>query len=931
MHRTGAMMMKAAQVLPSADSTDASPLGPVPGTDVEDERLHAAVHNRLFASSRAPTRVDRFVIEERLGAGGMGVVFSARDEQLQRKVALKLLHSDTAGRGTEGRARLIREARALARLSHRNVVSVHEVGTHGGRVFVAMEFLEGKSFNRWLEDDDRTLANVIETLEQVGRGLSAAHAGGVVHRDVKPANVIIGSDGRACLVDFGLAAALDDDAVWDEVEVTEAARPRAERNEKLEGPLMTRTGAVMGTPAYMSPEQHVGGQVDARTDQFSFAVMAWEALYGVRPFQSETRGGLLAAIASGVKDVGTRRGPARLRAALTRALEARADARFPTMDELLDAFGIGRRRARRRLLLAGAPLVAVSLGAAIALAPEPCADAGEASWWQAARPDAVALLEAHPTTLTRLDAYAARWSTGAHEACVAAQQPSTQEHAAQATVCLSNRARRAEAMLAAIEAEPAVMLSTPKDLEMVLPDPMACLDPTRGTDAPTPQDPAAHALLVRGLVELKAIDRALGDRDFAGAHAAMRGLSDALEGHDLALLRESIDQRRALTLLAAEVWPHAEPRNGGGSWHVFGDKSDEAGANGAIMWIGKTLQQIDDRSVSLSLGQTQADRSEALRFLVRSVGPKAARPHAPRKLGEDPLTNAITQLGNAALAQRNGQDSAEKRMETWFADHRAVARAMPILDELAVSLQIDLALDLGRDERARTLAQEAVDRETNATAGRRVEALVRQGSVLLRTGSPAEALAVLLRAGTLVEALVPELRVNLLLAQAHRRNGEIDLAAEHAERAFVPFLDREGPPAVVSGRLVSEGAELRASLAVAVGDYDRARELLNDDRFGLGSIAARSSLLALTEARAGQLEAARRHLDTALSAPEPLREIDFARVTLADAIARDHADPNVVVTALKALVARLETQHAAAPDQRRAARQALADAEARAK
>jgi serine/threonine protein kinase len=225
----------------------------------------------------------RYLILDFLGVGGMGVVYSAYDPGLDRKVAIKLLRPTTNAHGgtTAGRSRLLREAQALARLSHPNVIAVHDVGTFEDQVFVAMEYAEGQTLSAWLREEPRSVREIVAAFLEAGRGLAAAHAAGLVHRDFKPANVLFGN-GRARVLDFGLAC-------------TDVSRESGERVVALEdlppalplpppltgdstqdpslnalGTPLTMTGTLMGTPAYMAPEQMAGRPVDARTDQFSF-------------------------------------------------------------------------------------------------------------------------------------------------------------------------------------------------------------------------------------------------------------------------------------------------------------------------------------------------------------------------------------------------------------------------------------------------------------------------------------------------------------------------------------------------------------------------------------------------------------------------------------------------------------------------------------
>ena len=295
--------------------------------------------------------VGRFVVLDLLGVGGMGVVYAAYDPELDRKVALKLLRAAGGDQGASARARLVREAQAMARLSHPNVATVYDVGSHGDQVFIAMELVDGAALSGWLKTAPRSPREVLRVFVQAGRGLAAAHAVGLVHRDFKPHNVLIGEDGRVRVTDFGLAL--------------------QERPGDQEGPapgradasaaLRTLTGQLVGTPAYMSPEQLEGGRVDARSDQFSFCVSLWEGLHGRRPFEAAEPAALLAAIRAGRPAPGPRdrRVPAHVHRALVRGLAAEPGERHASFAALLAE--LARDPARRRRIAAVGVLAAAAI------------------------------------------------------------------------------------------------------------------------------------------------------------------------------------------------------------------------------------------------------------------------------------------------------------------------------------------------------------------------------------------------------------------------------------------------------------------------------------------------------------------------------------------------------------------------------------------
>jgi serine/threonine protein kinase len=279
------------------------------------------------------TRIDRYELEECLGAGGMGVVYAARDSKLQRRVAVKLLRPGRSDQtSSDARKRLLREARTLARLSHPNVVTVFDVGEHGDQLFVAMELVEGGSLGTWLRRAQRTPDEIIDRLLEAARGLAAAHQAGVIHRDIKPDNILVGPDGRARVTDFGLATPVDAQSLRGE-----ATRPSITDTRSL-----TRTGALLGTPVYMAPEQ-LDGNADARSDQWSFCMTLYEALAGVRPFVADLvarvpaiREGRLAPPAAG------RHVPGWVRRIVLRGLRADPGERWPSIGAIVEALARGR-------------------------------------------------------------------------------------------------------------------------------------------------------------------------------------------------------------------------------------------------------------------------------------------------------------------------------------------------------------------------------------------------------------------------------------------------------------------------------------------------------------------------------------------------------------------------------------------------------------
>ena len=311
--------------------------------------------------------IGRYIVLRRLGAGGMGVVYAAYDPQLDRKVALKLLRTGTGLGEAQARARLVREAQAIAQLSHPNVVAVYDVGTAASdEVYVAMEFVEGDTLTQWLTRWPRTWREVIEIFREAGRGLAAAHARGLLHRDFKPDNVLVGADGRVRVTDFGLARSL-------------VTGPHEDSFVGM-GPhiaalrvTLTATGAVMGTPRYMAPEQLAGGDVGAAGDQFSFCVALYEALFGCHPIAGDTAAKMLDEGARAQSPPDDKDVPAWIAPILLRGLDPVPARRFPSMSALVDELAPpapSRSRRRYVAVLGAAALVLGGAAAATVIAPK---------------------------------------------------------------------------------------------------------------------------------------------------------------------------------------------------------------------------------------------------------------------------------------------------------------------------------------------------------------------------------------------------------------------------------------------------------------------------------------------------------------------------------------------------------------------------------
>jgi tetratricopeptide (TPR) repeat protein len=363
----------------------------------------------------------RYVLLERVGMGGMGVVHAAYNPELDRRVALKLIRIDSVGpeQQEEAQARLLREAQATARVIHPNVMTIHDVGRLGEHVFLAMEFVDGTTLRAHLRERQRDWREVLGLFLQAGRGLAAAHAQGLVHRDFKPDNVLVGRDGRVRITDFGLARiVLGMDGAQERASEPSQGGSHSEWH--------TRSGMVMGTPAYMAPEQKRGEVADARSDQYSYCVALYEALYGVRPFAEGQSAELRPPRDSRV--------PGWVHRALLQGLSASPALRHASMNELLRQLsGLPRSPWKLVGMAAGASLLLVAGGAALHryASNDPCAGSEEllAGVWDAPRKSAISdVFGASPLPYAgdtwreverTLDAYSRDWVSAHQEACVA--------------------------------------------------------------------------------------------------------------------------------------------------------------------------------------------------------------------------------------------------------------------------------------------------------------------------------------------------------------------------------------------------------------------------------------------------------------------------------------------------------------------------------
>ncbi|EDM76491.1 serine/threonine kinase family protein [Plesiocystis pacifica SIR-1] len=524
-------------------SEDSNPIGEAPTGGLPLALAKRRVLAKLLGEAPQAVRIGRFVLERELGRGGMGSVWLAHDEQLQRLVALKFLRSDLDP--DRGDPRLLGEAQSLARLSHPNVIAVYDVGSHEGRVWIAMEYVPGQTMREWSAQDPEPRA-VLRHWIAAGRGLESVHQRGLVHRDVKPDNVLLGEDGRVRLIDFGLVRSVD--GREGQLPSTEPALRRASEEEASP----TETGAFVGTFAYAAPEQRARQRVDALADQYAYCVSVWEALTGERPQAHPP-----------VPPTGAARGlmSPRVRRALTRGLDPEPTRRYPSMGPLL-----AQLESRRGLWL-GAAALGLTLAAGLvagttltsqAPTPVPCSrtDAALERTLSAERRAALlAGLEpgAAAVMAPLLDDWSGRWRGAAQRSCeeVHVEQTRSPETLDRRRACLDNSLVELEVVLIALEGGEPLRADPFRHIQ----DPQTCLSPSlleaRAQPTLDPETAEQAAQLRARLVDLRIGAKPVS---FEARIAAAEDTLASIEALDVPALRAyALETLTALTTTAGKA------------------------------------------------------------------------------------------------------------------------------------------------------------------------------------------------------------------------------------------------------------------------------------------------------------------------------------------------------------------------------------------
>jgi len=745
--------------------------------------------DRRAAELEQGQRLGRYLILAALGAGPSGAVYAAYDPEADRKVALKLLHP--AGEGSARAEALASEARNVARLANPHVVRVLDVGRHGGACFVVMEYVRGRPLDAWLREHGAHWRALTELLRQAGRGLAAGHRAGLIHRGLKPSNILVGDDGLVRLTDFGLTRTLE-------------AEPRA---TLAAGP------EVIGC---LAPEQLAGGRADALSDQWALCAVLYEALYGVRPFGGDGPEELLEAIAARRLQTPVRSAivPAWLREALLRGLAADPARRFPSVDALLERLAPAPRR-RGRAWLAGGLVALGGLGALLALwlgapagrdCPEVAREVG--ALWADARQAAcqsafAASGRVHaPATWervrARLSGWAGRWGEARVQACLAAGDPGAAPgDAAEALGCLRIRRAEFDALTGVLAAAEGPDVDRAALALEVLGEPSRCLAP-----ALAPVGPGAGA--ATRVQEVRAeLGRARALRAMGRPGASLEIAERALEA--AAGLGVAGEARLERALSAAAV---AGEGRGDALDADLEEALWEALAEGDLpSAAAAAVARIELASDGAALAR-RVRAAEALTRALRAVRPVEAQALSARlAVGRGRALTRLGEAAEAAAALAQAVELGEALRAPGAPPPQGPARALAeVLGELGREAEA-----LAAWRRALATAEEGLGPAHPAL----LEPLTALAEALLAAGELQESLSVSTRAVALAEALLgPEhpraLRPALARGRALARLGQAGEARQILERA----LGAEGP---------DEAGEV-AALGLEVGDLDAALE-----------------------------------------------------------------------------------------------------------
>jgi eukaryotic-like serine/threonine-protein kinase len=722
------------------------------------------------------TQFGRYLILDVLGEGGMGKVFAAHDAQLDRNIALKIVRHAS----TQSETWLVREARAMARIQHPAIVAVHDIGSVGGRVFIAMELVHGTTLRRWLDAEPRTWRAIVEIYVAAGRGVEAAHAAGVVHRDFKPENVLVDLAGRARVSDFGIADLRDEAGM----------APNA------------------GTSWYLAPEQFASRGADERSDQFSFCVALWQAVYGEHPF-TEVEAELATAVAAGTPKPPPDRGPRWLEAALRRGLAVDPAQRFASMTALLAALDRGLASRRWRAIgTLGIAVAAAGIATTIVLlahhdAGPSCAGAGATEVWSPARHGQVlaALHGLEPAVAAgvvgELDRYVQSWSDQRVEACRATNERGEQsgELLDLRMACLDRRIAELDALATEFATgDRAVAASAPTAIEALVPL-SACTDTASLRDVvPLPQSPSLRARVaaVRAALGHERADYATGR--FARGLAAIQPLVHEADAIGYAPLVAELELDHGML-----AW-HADKMDEGEAALYRAVAAAEAGRDGATAahaWVQLLWFVSQERR--------KPDEAWRLATIARGAVERYAGDPALRTYLADELGSIALDLGKLDDAQRELQLAYDDRVK--LGDQQSIAASLQHLGMLATERGDHTA---ALADHARALAM--MERTLGADHPDTLAELETFAAAYYEAGQLDKALAMYRDGLTRVEASIGDAGIdaagymhNIALVVMRQAGDHVEAIAMQ-RRAVAIFTD-------VRGALAVDTVEQRANLA----------------------------------------------------------------------------------------------------------------------
>ena len=773
---------------------------------------------------------DHFIVIDQLGEGGMGIVVSAYDPKLDRKVAIKLIRSGNDEQGL----RLLREAQAMAKLSHPNVLPVFQVGVAKGRVYLAMEHVAGSTLSAWLRQRPRTQHEILDAFMAAGRGLAAAHRTGLVHRDFKPDNVLVHDDGRVRVTDFGLVASTESTGSPSPPTIS----PSIEANDGQ----LTRTGAIMGTPLYMAPEQHRRKAVSGRTDQYAFCVALYEALHGEHPFggRDEVPHVLVERVLAGRLRHDAPAGvPSWLRAVILRGMRVDPDERFADMETLLDALARDPAVRWRQIALWLGAAAAVALGVvgitrgmtASAQACAAGAERVEGAWGAAAR-DAVRAAfiktgrpyaeDTFARTATALDRYGAGWAAARDEAC--REAPSSRLRDLR-LACLDRRRGELAALVTVFRDADVEVLHRAVTAAQALPTLAACADDAALLGAmPVPDDPAARARVEEVRARIAA-GQALGRAGrFKEGLERSRGLSADAESTGWTPVRAEALSLLADLQAAAGDYKTAEKTLGDGRAAAAAARDDALAAHiwvSLLSVIGMSQERLPDarllepaaEAAVVRAGDPPAQRVELLdvvgklyeiasRYDDAGQSYERALAIADKALPADDARTTTTLIGLGMIAfRRNHTADARRYYERALEiNRRTVGEEHPAIAVLYSRMALVLQAE-GKLEESLPLSQRAVDIQEKTLGPDHpelAETLNNLGNVYLRLGRYEQALALYRRAQELrLKTLGPDhphVAVSFNnIAQAQVALGRLDEARPLLERSLAIKIKAYGP------------------------------------------------------------------------------------------------------------------------------------------